>query len=353
MLAGCASPSEPGPAPSGGPTGFESVEPGLRDLDARARIDRLRAIARREDGALSLYTSLSPEPAAAVEKAFEAEFGVEVDLYRASSETVAQRALEEARADFRGPDVVETNGPEMVVLARQGVLAPYRPAGVDAAIDGVTHPGWTATRLNKFTVGWNTDRAPPGGAPRSWEDLAHPRWRGRLAMEASDVDWFKTLHEHLVASGRTVEQVDALFRGMAENAVIVKGHSLMDELLQAGDSAVVASDFQHLLRAGVAKGAPVDFRPAVEPVVVRPNGAGLVRGARHPATAVLFVEWLLADGQEVLARFEYDPVRRDLARPPATREVTVDVERFVDQRERWARRYEALIERGRAGPEED
>jgi iron(III) transport system substrate-binding protein len=60
------------------------------------RGERLVAKAR-EEGTLTLYTSMATTESAPLAQAFEKKFGIKVQLWRALSENVLQRALTEAR----------------------------------------------------------------------------------------------------------------------------------------------------------------------------------------------------------------------------------------------------------------
>ena len=86
------------------------------DRDARL-IER----AKRE-GTLVLYTSLAPTESQPLGDAFQKKYGVKVELWRGLSDQVVQRAITEARARRNAVDVIETNGPEMEMLAREKLL---------------------------------------------------------------------------------------------------------------------------------------------------------------------------------------------------------------------------------------
>src|SRR3989441_6642584 len=86
------------------------------------REQRLLERARRE-GTVVVYTSLAPTESAPLARAFEERTGVKVQLWRAVSEKLGQRALTEARARHYALDVLETNGPEMEMMAREKLFA--------------------------------------------------------------------------------------------------------------------------------------------------------------------------------------------------------------------------------------
>ena len=90
------------------------------------RGERLIAKAR-EEGSLTLYTSIATTESTPLARAFESKYGVKVQLWRALSENVVQRALTESRggssdrqASANSPDV---GGSER--LCRWRSIRPY------------------------------------------------------------------------------------------------------------------------------------------------------------------------------------------------------------------------------------
>src|SRR6266852_7464793 len=94
------------------------------DVGLYAGPDRLRKLIEgaKKEGELTLYTSAQSDDMGALVGAYEKKYAVKVNVWRASSEKVLQRAVAEARANRNTVDVVETNGPEMESLHREKVL---------------------------------------------------------------------------------------------------------------------------------------------------------------------------------------------------------------------------------------
>lgn len=326
---------------------FDDVLAQVEGLEGQERIDKLAELAA-EEGELSLYTSMTTDFVDTVSSAFEDTFDLDVSVYRAGSETVLQRLIQEANANFHGADIVETNGPEMFALTSEEILAPYEPSGVGELIEGSHYDTWTATRFNNFVISWNTKKVSEDERPQSWEELADPKWDGRMAMETADVDWYKTLWEFWVnEDGKSPEEADQLFEDMADGALLVKGHTVSGELLAAGEYDVFASNYSYLVQELVDEGAPVAWEPPVEPIITRPNGVGLVKNAPHPATALLFYEWILSEeGQKVVREFGLDPSMESLATSGSAELIQVDLPDLQANLDEWTKRYEALIQRG-------
>src|SRR2546423_12130816 len=73
----------------------------------------------KKEGTLTFYTSMQTPESAPLSAAFEKKYGIKVNLWRATSDQVLQRAVVEARGRRDTLDVVETNAPEVEALARE------------------------------------------------------------------------------------------------------------------------------------------------------------------------------------------------------------------------------------------
>src|SRR5918994_3920027 len=76
--------------------------------DGSDRLQRLIDGAKRE-GSLTIYTSAQSNDLGPVVEAFEKKYGIRATLWRAGSEAVLNRAVQENRAGRFTVDVVETN----------------------------------------------------------------------------------------------------------------------------------------------------------------------------------------------------------------------------------------------------
>jgi iron(III) transport system substrate-binding protein len=327
---------------------IQKVESQVKGLTGKAREDKLVELADKEGGQLNLYTSLTPDALKQVEGDFTDKYDkINLNVYRADSETVLQRLVQESKAKFKGADAVETNGPELYSLDKSSVLVPYdSPANADLVKDATAYKGFTADRFNEFAISWNTKLVPSGQQPKSWEELADPKWNGKLAMELEDVDWYKTLYDYWVSHGKSKEQAQKLFEDMARGARFVKGHTVMGDLLGSGEFSVAASNYSYLTEGVKKKGGPVEWE-RVPPPILRPNGVGVVNGVRHPATAMLFQDWILTDGQDTLAKLKLTPARKDIAGDLAKRGIFVDLRSLSAGEQEWTDRYEKLTRLGK------
>lgn len=330
-----------GSGPGEASSKFERYE----SLTGQERRDTLLKDAKSE-GEVSLYTSMTSEVAGAVTKAFTEQTGVKVNLYRAASETVLQRILQEASANHAGADVVETDALEMASLAKEQLVAPYKGERRDLVAKEGQFESWTADRYNLFAPSWNTTKVPAGAQPTSWESLADPKWDGALAMELNDYDWYLTLYEYWQKQGKSTSEIDKLFSDMANGAKVVKGHTVMGEMLSAGQYSVAASNYTYIVQKAINKGAPVMYEPMVQPVIARAQGAAPLKSAPHPAAALLFQDWLLTEGQKVFVDQGLTPsIEPEGLKDPleGIEVIPVDVNQLLDKQKEWSTRYDQLL----------
>ena len=356
-LAACGSPTSDESGGSGGGDAtarqaagakrLQAVYDQVRGLAPAERRKKLIALAQKEEGRFSVYGSTNLDEADPIMSAFEDLTGLEPELYRASSSDLLQRILQEAKANFRqGADVVYTNGPELQVLDDRKLLLPLQtPYKADVLQKTIVSDNWVPIYLNAFTASWNTNAVAPGDAPRTWKDVLEG-FRGHLAMEVGDWDWFATLvTQYFEKQGMSEDQAVAMFEKAAAGARMVDGHTLMTQLLAAGEFDVAASVYKHRVGQLKKKGAPIEWEPAVQPIVIRPNGIGIYADTDAPATSLLFVDFMLTDVQKMLVGFDRTPASTKVpgGGVPARYQVLIsDLRTLNDQRDKWEGLYEKI-----------
>ena len=296
----------------------------------------------REEGTLALYTSMATTESARLAQAFERRYGVKVQLWRALSENVLQRALAEARGRRRAMDVVETNAPEVEALAREQVIAPFdSPYLADLPAWAIPpHRRWFSDRANLWVTGYNTAKVKREELPATLAGFAAPAWKGRLSLEATDYDWMSGVISYMGEA-----RGEELFRQLsALKPEMRKGHVLLAQLVAAGELQVCLTIYSGNAESIKSKGGPIDWRP-IEPLVGRPQALALAANAPHPHAALLFADFVLSpEGMQLL---------NELGRVPASRTqktlldtnkyVMIDPIRSTDEAPRWEKLWNELF----------
>ncbi|HYU11762.1 MAG TPA: extracellular solute-binding protein, partial [Stellaceae bacterium] len=199
------------------------------------RDQRLLEAAKKE-GTLTFYTSMQTPESGPLSAAFEKKYSIKVNLWRATSDQVVQRAITEARGNRNAMDVVETNAPEVEALAREGVVAAYfSPHFKDFPEWALpAHHKWTSARANLWVVAFNTNKVKRAEIPPTYEGFADPKWRGKIGIESTDQDWMYAVISFLGEQ----RGMDIFRRLSALKPDMRLGHALLAELIAAGEVPV-------------------------------------------------------------------------------------------------------------------
>ena len=318
-----------------------SVE-ALANYEGADRQQRLIVGAKKE-GTLNLYTSLTVEDMTVLNAAFEKATGIKVRMWRASCDKVLQRVLAEHKAGRAEVDIIECNAPPLEAMHREGVLqsvrSPWQSELIAAAVPA--HREWVGTRLNVFVQAYNTKMVKKEELPKTYADLLHPRWKGRLSIEATDDDWFAS-----VVRGLGEDRGLQLFRDIvAKNGLSVRrGHTLLTNLVASGEVPFALTVYNFTAEQVKQKGAPLDWF-VLSPAIARANGVALAKRSPHPHAALLYYDFMIGDeGQQILFKRDFVPTSRKIETPlnrgPL---VIIDAKLVLDESEKWAKLYNDII----------
>jgi iron(III) transport system substrate-binding protein len=341
------------------PNPIKGLVKSLKGMSLSAREAKLLSLAKQE-GQVNVYTSLSSLVLKPLQAAWAKQYpDVKLNVYRASSEDVTARILAERNAGTSGADVVETNGTNMLIFQGhfKDILVPYRQSPYSKGVPKIYRfDAFTADRIEKFVVAWNTNLVPAGQEPKSFSDLANPKWKGKLAMEPTDTDWFATLYTYMLHHGgpkgkpMKKAKLNALWRAIAANSQFINGHTTEANLLAAGQIQVIVSGHAQSLEQLQAKKAPISFTPFVKPVIERPQGIGIVYRLQHQAAALLFYDWMLSStGQKLLQANGVEPANPrfpDNAFLSNPKTIRVDLRPVVRHYGAWQKFYSSFTHVG-------
>jgi iron(III) transport system substrate-binding protein len=327
------------------PPGSGVTAADLATYEGPNRLQRLIDGAKRE-GEITIYTSAQTTDLGPVVEAYEKKYGIKASIWRAGSEAVLNRALQEARAGRHTVDVVETNGPELESLSREQILQLVKsPHHADLIAPAIRpHGEWVGTRLNVFVQAYNTKLVKKEELPKTWEDLTNPKWKGKLGIEQEDSDWLAGVYGEIGE-----ERAGTVFRQItAANGVSVrKGHTLLTQLVASGEVPLALTVYNYKAEQLRREGAPIDWF-TIGNAIARPNGVGVTRQAPHPHAAVLFYDFELSEeGQQIIAEREFVPTSRKIDTPLNKVPMTfVDARVSIDEYDKWKNLYTDLFGAG-------
>jgi iron(III) transport system substrate-binding protein len=332
-----------------GAVGATLIEPAMaQSIDEIAKLsgpDRLEKIeaAAKKEGSLALYTATPVEDVTAITEAFTKKYGIQVTVWRGSSEDVLRRTVTETKAGRHDADVIETNGPELEALHREKVLQPISsPVTSDIFQNAVpAHKEWVGSRLNIITAAYNTNLVADKDVPKSWTDLLDPKWKGKIGLEAEAYDWLATVN---ASFGSEKEGLDFFTKLADVNGISLrKGHTLLTNLTASGEVPLALTTYLYKVDQMNKDGAPIKWLK-LGPSVARINGLGVSRTAKHPNAAILFQEFTLTDGQKILAERGFTPTNIKITPLPKELDVkVVDGAAMLDNLAQWRKAFDIAV----------
>jgi iron(III) transport system substrate-binding protein len=308
------------------------------------RMARLIAGAKKE-GVLNVYSSMTVGDMKVVVTGFMQRYGVKIQPWRASSESILQRTMIEHRAGRHEVDAIETSAAEMESLHREKLLQEVKSPHLADIVPGARRPHreWVGDRFNVIAAGYNTRLVRKDELPKTYEDFLDPRWKGRLGIESDDDVWFGAL-ANAMGEAKAVK----LFRDMVRiNGMSVrKGHTLLANLVVSGEVPFALTLYHYKAKQLKRDGAPLDWY-VIPPGFARFLGTGVMKRAPHPHAAVLFLDFMLHDAQQLLVKRDFTPTNRKVQ--PLDVDVNViDPARSLDEGDKWKKLYgEIVVKQGK------
>ena len=256
--------------------------------------------ARKEGGELTWYTAHSDDiTAQALGRSFEQLYpGLKVNVLRTTAQVAYQRITQEIKASAIQCDVLSsTDLGHSVELKAKGAFEKYVPENSSKVLDiykGYDPDGYYfVTSAGMIGIGYNTAKVKAADAPKNWTDLLDAKWKDNIALGHPGFSgyvgtWALTLRNKYGWE---------FFEKLAKNNPRV-GRSINDTvtMLNAGESAVAGSGPVGTLLDSLKKGNPLAMIYPTDGTVLIIAPSSIMKGAKHPNAARLFMEFLMSEG---------------------------------------------------------
>lgn len=280
------------------------------------RMDEL-VKAAEEEGTVTAYLR-SDDVFAELEAAFEAKYEIDLRIVNPGRVSIVrQQIFEQSSAGRLEADVVETYTHELnTMYAESGVVAEIPEfLGEEAVSPDLISPHAIETIQYPFMPVWNSSLVQGENVPQTVEDYLNPIWANKLVMATGNEAWYLTEFQRRTADGMSVPEFEKLFRTIAANASSADSNN---------PAAAGIASGQYLGGIGIAMvsaqrigaTAPIAWEGKGEPTVVIPAGLGLLREAKNPAAAMLFSQWYMTEGSDIIEKEQFavqNPAEKDLA----------------------------------------
>jgi iron(III) transport system substrate-binding protein len=256
----------------------------------------------KAEGKVVLYTSLDTKIVDAIIGPFKDQYGIAVEYYRGGSADVSSKVLAEADAGRVQADIVDASDlAALVVMKERGLLLEKQSAANAAIPAELQDPDgtWLADRLTQGVIQYNVDEFGGDKAPKSWQDLADPRFKGRLAFFSSpNGDGAPRLYT--IAKNFGWDYLESL---AANEPLRLASPQLVTQVLESGERGVAFATNDNIAWRSKQEGKPTDYVYPAEGVPTEPGVVGLIKDSANPHAAFLFHEfWMGSDAQALLVK---------------------------------------------------
>lgn len=292
--------------------------------DARADLKALAEAAKKEGEVTWYVAHYASEGAEALGRGFAEMHGIKVNVVRTTAQVAYQRLLQDIKNNQTICDVFSsTDVGHFVRLKAKSRFEKYVPESesriseifrkVDP--DGFYH----TTSAGLVLLIYNTSKVKIEDAPRKWADLLDIKWKGKISTGHPGFSNY--------AGAWTMAMKNlygwSFFERLEKNKPLI-GRSINDTVtaLNAGERQVAAgADVSTLFSA--ARGNPLAVSYPMDGSVLVISPSAIMKGARHPNAAKLFMEYLYSlEAAKISARHFSIPLRPEVPAPPGARPIS-------------------------------
>lgn len=297
----------------------------------------------KQEGELVVYSVWDVEHIVKILDAFSKRYpGIKTSYWQGRNPEIVTRVVTEFQAGRQSVDAILSDNAPPVIRAA-GAIMPYETVQKDFLV--LHDPTMPVVSLQIQALVYNTKKMKPEDLPKSWEDVANPKYKGNVALDdpmragplSTQLAAFKDLWKDDARFARFVKGLKAL------SVPVHKSTSAMFRLVISGEYAVGEPALLHDVVEEKEKGSPIDLVKTASPIVF-PRYAGIYAKAAHPNAARLLAEWLIStDGQAALDSVGREASRKGFqsktsiehAYPKGTTAIPVNDKLFLEDPKKW------------------
>lgn len=269
----------------------------------------------QEEKRVVLYCPESPDLSSKIAKAFEAETGIAVNVQYGGTNVIVNRLL--AERSNPNADVWYGGGGLLSFLfaKREGITTPYVPPEfkdmpVQQGNVYLRDADWHFAGAEVFVIGfaYNPKTLSKADAPKSWDDLVDPKWKGQIQMPNPAASGTATLSVlghmmQVIRAGRTEKDAWEYWEKLNKNVSLYPESGAAPTRAVAKGDAKIGICFSFMPWGLAARGESVDFiLPTQTPVIANP--VALVKGSKRPENGKRLYDFIIGvKGQQILADY--------------------------------------------------
>jgi iron(III) transport system substrate-binding protein len=300
----------------------------------------------REEGSLTVYSSVNQGEALPLWKLFETATGVKVNYVRGSDAELLGRVALEARARRATWDIIETTSVTRLPPSFLAQVDPPEAKNIIPQARG-SDQRWYGMDANYNAPAYNTQHVKAVDLPTTYEGfLEHKEWAGHVAIDQTDDQWLSAIFAYY-GDQRAEPLVKTLISTL--KPALVAGRLALARDVGSGDYWIALNNYVDLTINVKMSGAPTDYW-GVDPTALYFGEIGVSSDAPHPNAARLATNFLLSkEAQIQLTRAGRIPVRRDVPPNPPYAVTKLGDRKVIfsniktEEEKKWSRKFEQLF----------
>ena len=259
----------------------------------------------KEEGKLTVYSDQTIETIQALSDGFKAKYpGIDVDFFRSDSTKLIQRFETESAAGRHVADAMTTVDRLTKGLVKKGLTQEYRSPQLANYPDDLHVPSGQFSNwgVSLTSFAYNTNEVSAADAPKDWEDLLDPKWKGKIGMQdplsgGGAKMWVVTMFRELGS-----DKWEDFMAKLSSQDIIYGSYLPIREMLISGEISIQVAAYPDFTEPVKVDGAPVEWSA--------PRFLGFVgltafvsKNAPHPNAGKLFVDFMLSkEGQDIIGQ---------------------------------------------------
>jgi ABC-type Fe3+ transport system substrate-binding protein len=222
---------------------------------------------------------------------------VKVEMGDMGSQDAAERLIAEETAGRHLTDILSLAVPDLPVILKQNLLARY-PTPATKRIEKRfvnfldKENRWTPYYWSEHGISYNTNLFPADKAPKTWEDLCKPAYKGQVSFDPPETRFMVGLWTLMGE-----EKFKAWLKCMGENQPIIqRGHTQRMTLMLTGDHGIQGDNSLYTGVEEKRKDPKTPFAMVLTAPILSFAGAMVVnKNAQNSHAAALYTDWTLSD----------------------------------------------------------
>jgi iron(III) transport system substrate-binding protein len=309
--------------------------------------------AAKKEGTLSWWTAHYALPAAERQRdAFQAKYpGVKVEMQRKTAQVLFRQLDQELRASIKpSVDIFDsTDEAHYVDLKKRGLLAKYRPSGLDQVPADLrklenADDYYQLGALGFVLINYNSQKIAQADVPKTWQDLLDPKWKGQIALGHPNFSGYVGNWVLAMNDKYGWKYFDDLKKN---NPKIAQSVNDTVTSIQSGERNLGAGPDNFSLETK-AKGVPISIQYPTDDSIIIVSPTGILKEAQHPNAARLFANFRYGkEFNEALVKSFNLPLRTDVA-PAAGAKGVADVKYYRNKISRLETIPTEIVDKWRA-----